>query len=148
MPAPVNCLNNVRLQETPLPSAKYNQLPHIDNMKQAAANHAKAHAVLLGIIAAHGLAGTFSLHLVHKHFDIPEGRIMTYETIKSKAHRDFVLCSPRVPQKCPNVRGLYFKAIPGESMIAYEFTTELGADLSAQEDFVAEFASVVLEHGV
>lgn len=73
---------------------------------------------------------------------------MTYETIKSKSHKDFVLCSPREPQKYPNVRGLYFKAIPGESMVAYEFTTELGADLSAHEDFVAEFAWAVLQHGV
>lgn len=72
---------------------------------------------------------------------------MTYETIKSKSHKDFVLCSPREPQKYPNVRGLYFKAIPGESMVAYEFTTELGADLSAHEDFVAEFALSVLQHG-
>lgn len=95
-----------------------------------------------------GLAGTFSLHLVHKHFDIPEGRIMIYETIKSETHKDFVLCSPRVAQKCSEARGLYFKATPGGSMIAYEFTTEPGADLSAYEDFVAEFASAVLKLGV
>ncbi|KAG5982643.1 hypothetical protein E4U55_001623 [Claviceps digitariae] len=148
MPAAMNSLNNVRLRETPLPAAIYNQLPHISDMKEAAASHATAHAVLLGIIAAHGVTDIFSLHLVHKHFDIPEGRIMAYETIKSKSHQDFVLCCPRQPQKCPNARGLYFKAIPGESMIAYEFTTESGADLSAHEDFVAEFASTVLQHGV
>ncbi|KAH9890721.1 hypothetical protein F4778DRAFT_773013 [Xylariomycetidae sp. FL2044] len=148
MSSPINSLNNARLHETPLPSAEYNKLPHIDDMREAAANHAKAHAILLGIIYAHGLAGTFSLHLVHKHFDIPEGRIMVYETIKSKDHGDFVLCSPRIPQKMPNARGLYFKATPGGSMAAYEFTTERGADLSANVDFVAEFSSAVLDLGV
>lgn len=148
MSTPVNPLNNARLQETPLPAAEYNQLPHIDGMKEAAANHAKAHAALLGIIAAHELAGTFSLHLVHKHFDLPDGRFMVYERVKSKVHKDFVLCSPRVPQKCPDARGLYFKATCGGSMIAYEFTTEPGADLSAHVDFVAEFASAVLKLGV
>jgi len=144
----VNNLNNARLQETPLPAAEYNRLPHIDGMKEAAANHAKAHAVLLGLIAAHGLSGTFSLHLVHKHFDIPKGRIMVYEKVESMAHKDFVLCSPKVPQNCHSARGLYFKAAQGGSMIAYEFTTEPGADLAGHEDFVAKFASAVLKFGV
>ncbi|KAJ6102873.1 hypothetical protein N7486_005300 [Penicillium sp. IBT 16267x] len=144
----VNNLNNARLQETPLPAADYNRLPHIDGMKEAAANHAKAHAVLLGLIAAHGVSGKISLHLIHKHFDIPEGRIMVYETVKSIAHKDFVLCSPKVPQRCQSARGLYFKAARGGSMIAYEFTTEPGADLSGHEDFVAKFASAVLKLGV
>ncbi|KAI1097122.1 hypothetical protein F4804DRAFT_339516 [Jackrogersella minutella] len=144
----INSLNNVHLEETPLPSAEYNHLPHIDDMKEAAGNHAQAHAVLLGIIAAHGLAETVSLHLVHKHFDIPEGRIMVYETIESMAHQDFVLCSPQDPQRCLDARGLYFKATIGGSMVAYEFTTEPDVDLSAHEDFTAESTSATLQHGV
>lgn len=143
-----NSLNNVRLQETPLPSTEYNQLPHIKDMQKAAASHFKAHAALLGIIAAHGLTDKFSVHLVHKHFDIPEGRIMTYEKVRRQAGEDFVLCSPRDPQKCPNVRGLYFKAMPDGNMAAYEFTTEPGADLSAHVDFVAEFALAILKYKV
>ncbi|KAF2970800.1 hypothetical protein GQX73_g2728 [Xylaria multiplex] len=145
---PLNSLNNERLYEGPLLSAEYNKLPHIDNVKDAAANNPKAHAILLGIIAAHGLSKKFSLHLVHKHFNIPKGRVMVYETIRGKTFEDFVLCSPRVPQKCPHMRGLYFKAAVGGNMIAYEFTTEPGADLSVHEDFVAKFATAVLELGV
>lgn len=149
MSSSANSLNNALLQETPLPSAEYNSLPHIDSMSDAAAKHVKAHAVLLGLITAHGVAHTFSVHLVHKHFDIPEGRIMVYETVKATSmHQDFVLSSPRTPEKCPNARGLYFKAAPGGNMIAYEFTTDPGVDLSAHEDFVAAFAKAALEMGV
>ncbi|KAJ5249453.1 hypothetical protein N7524_011769 [Penicillium chrysogenum] len=148
MPEPIISLNNTRLQEMPLPSTEYNKLPHIHTMADAAANHSKAHAILLGIIAAHRLKKIFTLHLVHKHFDIPEGRCMVYENIQSKAHDDFVLCSPRLPEKCPDLRGLYFKATVEGKMVAYEFTTEPGADLSAYEDFVAEFSSAVIELGV
>ncbi|KAI1453990.1 hypothetical protein F4805DRAFT_441192 [Annulohypoxylon moriforme] len=144
----INALNNGCLYEGPLPSAEYNKLPHIDDMKDAAADNPKAHAILLGIIAAHGLADKFSIHLVHKHFDIPEGRVMVYETVQGKTHGDFVLCSPREPQKCPNLRGLYFKADIGGNMAAYEFTTEPGMDLSAHESFVTKFATAVLELGV
>ncbi|KAI0409823.1 hypothetical protein F4802DRAFT_592707 [Xylaria palmicola] len=148
MSLPVNSLNNKHLHEGPLPSAVYNKLPHIDDMADAAAKDPKAHAILLGIIAAQGLADKFSVHLVHKHFDLPEGRVMVYETVNGKSHGDFILCSPRIPQKTPGMRGLYFKAALDGNMIAYEFTTDPGTDLSAHEDFVAKFAAAVLELGV
>ena len=83
---------------------------------------------------------TFSVHLVHKHFDIPECRIMLYETVKgTTTHQDFVLSSPRA---------LCFKAAPGGNMVAYKFTTDPGADLSAHEDFVAAFANAAVDMGV
>ncbi|KAM4064393.1 hypothetical protein HRG_006207 [Hirsutella rhossiliensis] len=117
-------------------------------MANAAANNPKAHAILLGIIAAHGLVDKFSIHLVHKHFDLPEGRVMVYETVQGKSHGDFILCSPRIPQKTPNMRGLYFKTALDGTMFAYEFTTDPGMDLSAHVDFVARFAAAVLQLGV
>lgn len=144
----INHLNNERLHEGPFPSTEYNKLPHINGMKDAAASHPKAHAILLGIIATHGLAEQFSIHLVHRHFDIAEGRVMVYETVKRKSHGDFILCSPRVPHNCHGMRGLYFKAALDGKMIAYEFTTEPGVDLSAHQGFVTQFANAVTELGV
>jgi len=148
MSLPLGPLNNGRLHEGPLPSAEYNKLPHIDDMADAAANNSKAHAILLGIIAAHGLADKFSIHLVHKHFDLPEGRVMVYENVWGKSHGGFLLCSPRIPEKAPNMRGLYFEAALDGSMIAYEFTTSPGTNLSAHEGFVATFAAAALDLGV
>lgn len=110
MSLPFSTLNNRRLHEGPLPSAEYDKLPYIDNMADAAAKNPKARAILLGIIAAHGLSDKFSIHLVHKHFDLPEERVMVYETVSGKSHGYFLICSPRIPQKTPNMRGLYFKA--------------------------------------
>lgn len=142
-------LNNARLHEGPLPSQQYNNLPHIDDMRDAAANHAKAHATLLGLIASHGLADKFSIHLVHKHFDIPEGRIMVYETVpQTSSHETFVLCSPRRPGPMVGFRGLYFKADAKGEMTAYEYTTAPGSDLSGHEDFVAAFADALVRFGV
>lgn len=117
-------------------------------MKMAAVHNYKSHAILLGIIAAHGLADQYSVHLVHKHFDVPDGRVMVYETVRGNTHGDFILSSPRVPENCPNLRGLYFKAERDGNMVAYEFTTEPGRDMSTHRDFVAKFASVVMELGV
>lgn len=44
MSSPVVPLNNARLRETPFPSAAYSKLPHINDMHDAAANNARAHA--------------------------------------------------------------------------------------------------------
>jgi len=65
-------LNNINLDEAHMPSTLYNQLPHIDNMHTAAAENAEAHAILLGMIYAHGLADQLSIHLIHKHFDLDD----------------------------------------------------------------------------
>ncbi|KAF2458989.1 hypothetical protein BDY21DRAFT_198526 [Lineolata rhizophorae] len=144
----VNILNNVNLDETPLPASSYNELPHITDMKHAASKHARAHAQLLGLIASHGLAQEFSIHLIHKHFDIPEGRVMVYEAVRGPNHPDFVLCSPRDPAKVENLRGLYFRALPEGKMAAYEYTTEPGEDMGKHTDFVAQFAQTALALGV
>ncbi|KAG6355892.1 hypothetical protein INS49_015276 [Diaporthe citri] len=124
----LNCLNNTNLHEGPFASTEYNKLPHIDDMKDAAASHPKEHAILLGIIAAHGLSEQFSIHLVHKHFNIADGRVMVYETVQGNSHGGF--------------------AAPGGTMVAYEFTTEPGMDLSDHESFINKFATAVLELGV
>lgn len=73
------------------------------------------------------------------NFDLPQGRVLVYETVKSKTYGDFILSSPRFPEKTQNLRGLYFKAADDGSMSAYEFTTDPGVDLSGHEDFVARF---------
>lgn len=143
-----NILTNVNLDEAPLPASSYNKLPHINDMKDTASKHAKAHAQLLGLVASHSLAQQFSIHLIHKHFDIPEGRIMVYETVRGPNHPDFVLCSPQDPAKVASLRGLYFRALPGGKMAAYEYTTESGEDMSPHADFVAKFAQTVLALGV
>lgn len=143
-----NGLNNANLDEAPLPATLYNELPHIDSMRAAAAKNVKAHAQLLGLIASHGLAQHFSIHLVHKHFNIPHRRVMVYETIRGLNHPEFILCSPRNPEKCTNIRGLYFQASSGGKLVAYEYTTGPGEDLSAHADFVSKFAQAVLDLGV
>lgn len=114
---PTAYLNNTNLHEVPFASTGCNKLPHVDDMKDAAASRPKEHAILLGIVAAHRLSEQFSIHLVHKHFNVDDGRVMVYETVQGNPHGDFLLCSPRLPQKCPNMRGLYFKAAPGRTTL-------------------------------
>lgn len=137
--------NNANIDESPLLASLYNKLPHIDDMRDIAAKHAHAHAALLGLIYSHGLAEHLSIHLVHKHFDIPDSRVMVYETVEGRNHPGFVLSSPRIPSHCTGLRGLYFQARPDGKMAAYEYTTAPGVDLSTYAEFVAKFARMALD---
>ncbi|CAJ2501309.1 Uu.00g041620.m01.CDS01 [Anthostomella pinea] len=126
-------LNNANLVEAFTPAATYNALALIDVCKLEPLKHRAAHTELLNLISARGLSDTFSIHLVHKHFDVPEGQVM----------------HARDPKKVSGLRGLYFRTTPdGKKMTAYEYTTEPAKDLSAHEDFAAEYAATATRLGV
>lgn len=141
-------LNNINLDETYPSASSYNGLPHIDNMRDVATAHVGANAELLKLIKLHGVAHIFSIHLIHKHYDLPQDRVMVYETIRAPNHQDFVLCSPRKSIDIPTSRGLYFRATKDGRMAAYEFTTDPCQDLSSFTGFVAKFNQAVLDLGL
>ncbi|KAK8091039.1 hypothetical protein PG994_000544 [Apiospora phragmitis] len=144
-------LKNSNLLEHRLPSEEYNALSRIDECKLEPLKHREAHSTLLNLIAAHSLSDKFSIHLVHKHFDVPQDQVMVYEKVQGGKTPDFVIMTPRDPKKkVPGrtLRGLYFLATPDDKMQAYEYTTEAAADLSAHEDFVKAYATLANGLGV
>jgi hypothetical protein len=136
------------LDESPMLSEKYNSLPHIDEAKTISTDQVKALNQLLGLIRAHHLEAKLSIHLIHKHFDIPAGRVMVYETIEGKNCADFQISSPRVPDSCENLKGLFFRADVGGKMEAYEYTTDSLVDISGHDDFVKEMSDLIMHLGV
>ncbi|KFY53289.1 hypothetical protein V496_07737 [Pseudogymnoascus sp. VKM F-4515 (FW-2607)] len=141
--------NIVYLDESPLPAERYNSLPHIDYNKDAATLYKSGRNKLLGLISSHKLQDTFSVHLVHKHFDLPENRVMVYEMIKGSAgHPGFQISSPRAPSTCKNLHGVYFTAATGGRMVAYEYTTDPLVDISNHNDFFRQFSNLVMELGL
>ncbi|KAK8029025.1 hypothetical protein PG991_006081 [Apiospora marii] len=142
-------LKNSNLLEHRLPSEEYNALARIDDCKLEPLKHREAHSSLLNLIAGHGLSDKFSIHLVHKHFDVPQDQVMVYEKVKGGKTPDFVVMAPRDPKKVPGpLRGLYFKTTPDNKMQAYEYTTEAAVDLSVHEDFVQAYATLANGLGV
>ncbi|KFX94061.1 hypothetical protein V490_04540 [Pseudogymnoascus sp. VKM F-3557] len=139
----------VYLDESPLSAERYNSLPHIDDNKDVATMHESGRNKLLGLISSHKLEGVFSVHLVHKHFDLPENRVMVYEMIKGSAgNPDFQISCPRDPSTCENLHGVYFTAATGGRMVAYEYTTDPLVDISSHNDFFRQFSNLVMELGL
>jgi hypothetical protein len=144
-------LKNVNLLEAPLPASIYNALANIEQTRDDSDKHATARTQLLNLIADHDLSHIFSVHLVHKHYPIPEGRVMVYQRTEGQNH-SYLLCTSRSPEDIDGLRGMYFMAAPKESgegkMVAYEYTNEAGADLSAHEGFVSAFVETATRLGV
>jgi len=80
-----------------------------------------------------------SSYNVHKHFDLEEGGVMIYETVRGPNHPDFILCSPRAPGRCED---------PMASTSGPIWTGVNRECSSAHADFVAEFVAAVLRLGV
>lgn len=136
-----NNLNSTQLNECPLPAAEYNLLPHINDLRDAA-----AHAHLWGLIAVEDLCEIFSIHLIHKHFDMVEDRIMVCETVKGCDQQPFVVSCPHKVERC-DPRGLQPIASLDGPIQAYEYTTDEGADLSEHADFVSRFSRTLIDLG-
>jgi len=90
----------------------------------------------------------FSVHLVHKHFDVAEGQVMVYETIHSLDHPTIQVCSPRRIEIGAGLRGKYFLAVTGRTMKAYEYTSDPLPDTSKYIDFIAAFSHLIVEREV
>jgi hypothetical protein len=143
-----NAMDSQVLDQSLCSSIKYNQLPHIDEAGKEVLNHVSARDHLLGMIASAGLSKIFSVHLIHKHFDIPEGRIMVYETISRGHHQAFQICSPRKAENCENLRGYFFRDTEAGKMQAYEYTTDPGMGADKYSAFITLFAGELFRMGV
>ncbi|EPE36494.1 hypothetical protein GLAREA_08657 [Glarea lozoyensis ATCC 20868] len=136
------------LNHSPLTADAYNSLPHIDNVKELSNRQMHARDKLLHLINSHGLVNVFSIHLIHKHFNVAEGRVMVYETVKGTKHPDFQMCSPRIPSECQNLKGLFFRVSDGGQLAAYEYTTDPVVDVSACGTFFGDISTLMMALGV
>lgn len=94
------------LSELPLPAADYNNLPYVQDVHEVTkmCDAEAARENLLRLISDHGLSSVFSIHLLHKHFDVPEAHVMVYETIRHPSHPTYQVMAPRKPQNIPSLR--------------------------------------------
>ena len=139
---------NPALNESFLPSSRYNELPHISSMMDATDMHHEAKDKLLELIFEHGVDQVFSVHLIHKHFDAPEDHIMVYETFISSNHPTFQIFGPRSINTTTPLRGKFFLAVPENTMRAYEYTSDPLPDVSQYTGFITAFSRTVVELGV
>ncbi|CAK1356659.1 unnamed protein product [Cercospora beticola] len=141
-------MQTVNLIESFITAGEYNQLSHIDDMRDAPGNNPGALRALLGLVRRNGHGATSSAHLLHKHLDAPEGSIMVHETKAAPKHPTFMVFGLREPAKVPNVRGLYYQAQPGGKMLAYEYTSDEGFDVDQYGDFVEKFPNLCYQYQV
>ena len=135
------------LDESFIPSSCYNELPHISSVTDAVDQHQEARDKLLQLIFAHKANHIFSVRLIHKHFDVPEDHVMVYETFESPSHPTFQIFGAR-SNHVTALRGKHFLAVRGETMKAFEYTSDPLPDVSQYAKFINAFSDAVLELGL
>ena len=127
--------------ELSLSSAEYNTLPFVDTAHEdtTTKDAAAAREKLLKLISDHGLSDIFSVHLLHRHFDVPEAQVMVYVTVIGSNHPTYQVMAPRNPKDVPSLRGRYFFAAPDGSMKAYEYSSEAQPDITQHHSFCSSF---------
>jgi hypothetical protein len=136
--------------DTSLISAQeYNSLPYVREAHDLSLtdHHTLARTQLLDLINAHGLSNIFSVHLLHKHADAPDGKLMVYELVKKSEHPAFRVLMPRSPRKDEDGEALkakYFFANASGVMRAYEYSREPMPDIKPYADFCSIFAQKLI----
>jgi hypothetical protein len=125
------------LSELPLPAADYNNLPYVQDVHEVTktCDAEAARENLLRLISDHGLSDVFSIHLLHKHFDVPEAHVMVYETVSDPSHPTYQVMAPRKPENMPSLRAKYFFVASDGTMKAYEYTADPQPDIVEHVDF-------------
>lgn len=132
--------------ELPLSSAEYNVLPFVDAAhKDTTTKDAEAaREELLKLISDHGLNDIFSLHLLHRHFDVPDAQVMVYVTVHGLNHPTYQVMASRRPEDVPSLRGRYFFAAPDGSLKAYEYSSDPQPDITHFRGFCSMFWKEVI----
>ena len=131
-------------------SNDYNALPHINEAHQAFETQEVdvAREQLLNLISEHSLNAIFSVHLLHKHSDVPEGKVMVYELVRGH-HPTFRVLVPRSvsgPKGKENPAvAKYFFATASSTMKAYEYSREPMPNIEQHRWFFPVFAQLVLD---
>lgn len=127
--------------ELPLSSAEYNALPFADSAHDDITPEATTatREKLLKLISDNGLSDVFSVHLLHRHFDVPEAQVMVYVNVLGPSHPTYQILAPRKPKNTPNLQGRYFFAATDGSMKAYEYSSEPQPDINQYHSFCSLF---------
>ncbi|KAF3895174.1 hypothetical protein GTR04_5646 [Trichophyton interdigitale] len=145
-----------KADENYLPADVYNTLPRVNLAKvdEEEQKWAAARGALLQTISDYGLEDVFSLHLLHRHYDLPASHAMVYEQSPYPPSDDlpfFEICRPRCIHSLEAARKprgkFFFYRQDTETMSAYEHTTEIGPDITspAYESFIDDFCRVLLK---
>jgi hypothetical protein len=132
-------------------SHEYNILPQVKEAHESSEKegYGPARAQLLELISDHNLNHLFSVHLLHKHLDAPDGKVMVYELVRSSDHPTFRVLVPRSPREDEDGEALlkpkYFFATRAGTMKAYEYSREPMPNTEKYHWFFPMFARRLLD---
>jgi hypothetical protein len=95
------------------------------------------------IFVKHGVTSNFGVHLLHRHFPIPDGSVMLYDN----RDPDMEICwvTPLDRTIHAELRGRTFKVNDSGQFVPYEY--DIGDDFQVSNEFLAELSDEIQKNG-
>jgi hypothetical protein len=127
----------------------YNQLPHISDVADVPTEHRNDLEDLLALLVKHNVQDKVCVRLIHKHFDIHPGEIITIKKLEVPSHGAVSVLRPaKVESMDTNLYPLHFfvdSSTKRGQLQPYEYSATPLPDIKGFEPFFVEFCQLVIE---
>ena len=137
------------LNNSYLPSERYNTFPHIAVNSRVPEEHADDLKALRGILAKHSVPDGVSIRLIHKHADTKDGEVMIFKKVNVPGGHVQVM-RPIAVADAGVLQPLHYFVDDDGSLQAYEYTPDEISipDVSGLSAFLAEFRAFVCKRNL
>src|SRR5271154_2138501 len=97
-----------RFKDTFIEPAVYNRLPHITDMYNVSEAHATDLADLRSLLVKHKIPKGVSVRLIHKHFDVMDGEVMTFKIVNVPSFGRILTMRPTKLSETTQLRGVNY----------------------------------------
>ncbi|KAJ5726570.1 uncharacterized protein N7483_007927 [Penicillium malachiteum] len=130
-------------------SAAYNALPRLNEVASVVKDHANNLNALRAVLRKHNVPCGVSVRLIHKHFDITDGEVMSLKDVPVPSNGTVYSLGPLKPAQEPSqLRPVHYFLNEAGSFQAYEYTSAQVPDISGYESFLAEFGTLLVKRGL
>jgi hypothetical protein len=132
------------IDSTILPAKEYNEILDFDENRSKLLHrvHPSVLVSLGNIFAKHGVSSHFGIHLLHRHFLIPDNTVMVYTSGDPDVEICQVTSVDAVAGK--QLRGRNLRLNKSGRFQAYEY--DIGEDFEHRHEFLAELAAHIIKH--
>lgn len=136
------------LIDTLVSSSIYNGLPYIEEVHDILSTNSSDLADLRALLNKHQVPLGVSIRLIHKHYEVVEGEVMSFEEVSVPEQGMVKVMHPVKPPIASNLHGIHFFVDKQGSLQAYEYSNSSAPDMSGYQSFLRDFCQIVVERGL
>lgn len=138
----------VLLKNDFIASSVYNRLPFINDVHNEPDERLDELRDLKQILSKHKIPDTICIKLLHIHFELLDGEVMAFKNVDVPPHGEIETLGPHKVTPALELTGCHFFVDTDGNLQAFEYMQGEGPDMSAHQDFLAEYCRIITERGL